>query len=86
MYSVDTQQYPTYALGVADIHLRSSMTLPANKPLLITKIPNSPIASEPSVIEPIDSTNVTMSILVQLEVEPPFLEQLIQKKPKGTTF
>ena len=80
MYSV----YPTYALGVADIHLRSGMTLPMPKPPLITKIPNSPAVSKPSVAKPIDSPNVTMSILVQSAVEPPFPKQLIQKKPTQT--
>ena len=48
------------------------MTLPAPKPPLITEVPNSPVALEPLVDEPIDSTNVTIPILVQPVVEPPF--------------
>ena len=54
MYSANTQQYPTYALGVADIHLRSGTTLPAPKPPLITEILDSSAASEPLVDEPVD--------------------------------
>ena len=60
------------------------MTLPTPKLPLITKIPDSPIASEPLVDEPIDSTNVTIPVPVQLVVEPPFLEQLIQNKLEQT--
>ena len=60
------------------------MTLPAPKPPLITEILDSPATSVPLVVEPVDSTNVTMSIPVQPAVEPPFPEQLIQKKPKQT--
>ena len=82
MYSADTQQYSAYSLGVANIHLRSGMTLLAPKPPLITEIPDSPAASEPLVDEPVDSTNVTKPIPVQPTIEPPFLEQLIQKKPE----
>ena len=37
-YIADAQQYPAYALNVADIHLRSSTTLPMPKPPLITEI------------------------------------------------
>ena len=84
MYSVDTQKYLVYALGVVDIHMRSRMTLPTPKPPLITEIPDSPATSKPLVVEPVHSPNVTMSIPVQSVVEPPFLEQLIQKKPKQT--
>ena len=62
--------------------MRFGTTLPVPKPPLITEIPDSLIASKPLVDEPIDSTNVTKPILVQPVVEPPFLDQLIQKKPK----
>ena len=60
MYSVDAQQYPTYTLDVADIHLRSGTTLPAPKLPLITEIPDNPIASEPLVSKEVDPTNVTI--------------------------
>ena len=75
-------QYPAYALGVADIHLRSGMTLLAPKPPFITEVSDSPAVSKPLVDEPVDLTNVTIPILVQPVVEPPFPDQLIQKKPK----
>ena len=58
------------------------MTLPTPKPPLITEVTNSPTASEPLVDEPIDSSNVTIPIPVQPVVEPPFPDQLIQKKPE----
>ena len=60
------------------------MTLLMPNPPLITEIPDSLVASQPLVAEPVDSTNVTMSITVQPIVEPPFPEQLIQKKPEQT--
>ena len=86
MSSIDTQQYPTYVLNVADIHLRSSTTLLAPKLLLITEILDTPIASEsvtsqPQVVEP---TNVTSLAQTQTIVEPPFPEKLIQSKPFQT--
>jgi len=72
MYSADAQQYLSYTLGVADIHLRSGTTLPAPKLPLITKIPDPPTTLEPLVVEAIDPTNVTMSTQAQLAMEPPF--------------
>ena len=80
MYSVDSKQYPAYALSVADIHLRSGITLPMPKLPLITKIPDIPIASKPSVTKEVDPTNVTISTQAQPLVESPFLEKLIQNK------
>ena len=84
MYSVDAQQYPAYTLNVVDIHLRSGMTLPAPKPPLIIEILDIPTASEPPVAKMVDPTNVTIPTQTQLEVEPPFSEKLIQKKPGQT--
>jgi len=81
MYSVDAQQYPTYTLNVTDIHLRSGTTLPAPKLSLITKIPDTPTTSEPPITKVVDPTNVTISTPAQPEVEPPFPDKLIQKKP-----
>ena len=81
MYVVDAQQYPTYTLSVADIHLRSGITLSVPKPPLITEIPNTLTASEPLVAKAVDPTNVTISTQAQPEVEPPFPKKLIQKKP-----
>ena len=60
MYSDDAQQYPTYTLSVANIHLRSGTTLPTPKPPLITEIPNTPIALEPLDAKVVDPTNVTI--------------------------
>ena len=57
------------------------MTLPTPKPPLITKIPDSPIALEPLVAKVVDLTNVIISTQAQPEVELPFPEKLIQKKP-----
>ena len=62
MYSVDAQQYPTYTLDVADIHMRSGTTLPVPKPPLITEILDTPVGSEPPVAKVVDPTNVTISI------------------------
>ena len=50
------------------------MTLPVPKPPLKTKIAYSLAGSIPLVAKPIDSTNVTMSMLVQPVVEPPFFQ------------
>ena len=61
MYSVDAQQYPTYTLNVADIHLGSSIALLAPKPPLITEIQDIPIASKPLVVKVVDQTNITIS-------------------------
>ena len=82
MYSVDAQQYPSYTLNVADIHMRSGTTLLAPKPPLITKILDIPTTSEPPIAKMVDPTNVTIPTQAQPEVEPPFPEKLIQKKPE----
>ena len=42
MYSTDAQQSPTYALNVANIHLRSGTTLLAPKSPLITEVLDTP--------------------------------------------
>lgn len=68
-------------MDVVDIHLRSGTTLPVPKLPLITKILDTPVALEPPVAKMFDPTNVTISTQDQPEVEPPFLEKLIQKKP-----
>ena len=81
MYSIDAQQYPAYALNVVDIHLRFGATLPTPKPPLITKIPDTPTASEPPVSKKVDPNNNTISAQAQLAVEPPFPEKLVQSKP-----
>ena len=52
MYVANAQQYPAYALSVADIHLRSGTTLPAPKLPLITEISDTPIASVPTTSQP----------------------------------
>ena len=52
------------------------------KPPLITEIPDTPTSSEPPVAKAVDPTNVTISTQAQSEVEPPFPEKLIQKKPE----
>ena len=83
MYVANAQQYPSYALNVVDIHLRSSRTLLLPKFPLITKIPNNLVASKPATSQPqmVDPTNVTSSAQTQTTVEPPFKENLIQSKP-----
>ena len=81
MYVADAQWYPAYALNVANIHLRSGATLPVPKLPIITKIPDTPIASKPPISKKVDPTNVTISAQAQLVGEPPFPEKLVQSKP-----
>ena len=64
------------------MHLRSGTTLPAPKPPLIIEILDIPIALEPPVAKMVDPTNVTTPTQAQPKVEPPFLENIIQKKTK----
>ncbi len=81
MYSTNAQQYPTYALNVVNIHLRSGTTIPVPNLPLITKIPDSPSTLEPPISKEVEATNVTTSTQAQPAVEPPFLEKLVQSKP-----
>ena len=80
MYFVDAQQYPTYALNVANIHLIFGTNLPTPKSPLITKILDTLAASKTIVSKEVDPTNTTSSTQAQPTVEPPFPEKIIQHK------
>lgn len=83
MYYVHAQKYPSYALNVVDIHLRSGTSLPVPKPPLITEIPDTPVTLVPTTSLPqmVDPTNVTSSTQTQIAIKPPFPQKLIQSKP-----
>ena len=82
MYYVDAQKYHPYALNVANIYTRSSITLPVPKLPLITEILDAPTSSLPATSLPkiLDPTNVTHSSQSQTAFEPSFPKNLIQSK------
>lgn len=63
MYLAKPNQYPTYALNIHDIHLRSGTTLPASQPPVITEIPDSTFEQP---IEPIEHIPISEIISKEL--------------------
>lgn len=80
MYSTNAQQYPTYTLNVANIHLSSGTTLTACKLPLITEILDTPTTLEPTISKEVDPTYVTSLAQAQSKIKPLFPEKLIQSK------